>query len=156
LKVKMPVSVTLVLLVMSVLCAVPTLAALRFCGANWWLTGLLTFAFGGATFLMLALNYGSAERNCTCAKCGATLSDYYSHVNGQDWCTQHEPVAAPDYWIENVNGIIVGPHLRRYEFWVNEKLAGRFEAEAFDAAVEYFKQNFPAEFKIGGELREYI
>ena len=70
------------------------------------------------------------------------------------------------YWDDDVDGIVIGDVTFPYEFWIKEprpewqhkrgvplrKVAGRSFKNDADA-VEWFRENYPAEFKQGVEMR---
>jgi len=68
------------------------------------------------------------------------------------------------YWDDDVDGIIIGQMLVPYEFWIDEPRPGyadkngkrRVAKSSFEndeQAVAWFKENYPAEFKQGVEMR---
>lgn len=71
-------------------------------------------------------------------------------------------------WDDDVNGIIIGDVTFPYEFWIDEPrpeyqhktgIPKRQVAKGFfandDQAVAWFKENYPAEFKHGVEMRVF-
>ena len=66
-----------------------------------------------------------------------------------------------DYWIgdESVNGIVIGPMNRRYEFWTEDdppqKIAGPVYFEHDNEAIDWFKTEHPKRFKQGAEMRTW-
>jgi len=51
---------------------------------------------------------------------------------------------------DDPGGVIVGGHYSKYEFWTDKKeLVIRKYFESDDKAIEWFKTNYPAEFKAG-------
>ena len=72
----------------------------------------------------------------------------------------HDPFA------ESVNGIIIGGDARPYEFWIDEprpeyqhkrgipkrRVAAKWFLNDEDA-IEWFRENYPSEFKHGVEMR---
>ena len=69
-----------------------------------------------------------------------------------------------DSMVEDVNGIVIGDFLVPYEFWIDEPRPGyqhrhgkRCVAKKWfendEQAVEWFKENYPDEYKHGAEMR---
>ena len=70
------------------------------------------------------------------------------------------------YWDDDVDGIVIGQVTFPYEFWIDEPrpeyqdkhgVPNRKVAQGFfendEQAVEWFKREYPAEFKHGVEMR---
>ena len=69
------------------------------------------------------------------------------------------------YWIgdEEVNGTIIGGMTQTYQFWhdvqlgdgtvLNEPITGKREFETDAEAVQWFRENYPAEYAAGAEMR---
>lgn len=62
-----------------------------------------------------------------------------------------------DPWAEVVNGIVVGRFTWPYEFWTRDgktRIAGcSFEND--EQAVTWFRENYPAQFAAGVEMRVF-
>lgn len=69
---------------------------------------------------------------------------------------------------DDVNGVVIGPVLTRYEFWIKEtreeyqtkrgipeRLLAKAHFENDEEAVAWLKSSFPAEFKQGVEMRVF-
>ncbi len=67
------------------------------------------------------------------------------------------------YWTDDVNGIVIGPQLKPYHFYTLPEqsqdgtiaLIAKNWFEYDSEAIDWFKENYPAEFKAGAEMRVY-
>lgn len=61
------------------------------------------------------------------------------------------------WYEEEVNGTIIGGYSWPYEFWTRDgkdRIArGHFESD--EEAVAWFQEKYPAEFKVGAEMRVF-
>jgi len=68
-----------------------------------------------------------------------------------------------EYWTDDVNGIVIGEQAHPYHFYTlpNQDPNGVvsfitkrwFEYDS--EAIEWFKENYPKEYKLGAEMRVY-
>lgn len=56
-------------------------------------------------------------------------------------------------YTDDVNGIIIGQFANPYEFWQNGNRLAKGYFIDDDSAVDWFKKQFPVEFKMGVEMR---
>ena len=96
-----------------------------------------------------------------CPICGAHVAElvHYKGTPG-DYCHGCAPAFKPkpvDPFAEEVNGIVVGEILTRFEFWTtdNTKLIARYSCENQDEAIQKFKEERPDRFAAGATLRIY-
>lgn len=96
----------------------------------------------------------------TCPGCNREVSALY-HVAGYpgEYCVQCKPESTPrpDPFVEDVNGIVIGPMLFRYEFWTtdNQNRIARCDKESDAEAQDWFRAEYPAEYKAGVLMRCY-
>ena len=96
-----------------------------------------------------------------CAKCGKEIVGERHHINGRDFCSQCGPTIprspCPGPWTETVRGYVIGGDdgLTQYAFWQNGRKVAEVRKATDKQAVAWFKENFPAKFAQGAEMRAY-
>lgn len=97
----------------------------------------------------------------TCPQCGKETIQLF-HVQGYpgEYCSQckpednRRPLVQP--FEDIVRGTIIGPMTRRYEFWdkTNQHFISALDNEDDDqAAIDWFKSQYPLEYKAGVRMR---
>lgn len=94
-----------------------------------------------------------------CHKCGLETIQLY-HVQGYpgEYCNACKP---PDnrrtrsVWDEFVNGTVIGQITTRFEFWTadNRSFISAIDEGDEESAKEWFKTQYPAEYKQGVRMR---
>ena len=96
----------------------------------------------------------------TCPKCGRQALELY-HVRGHpgEYCAECQPAPAPyrDPFVEDVNGIVIGDVLTRYEFWStdNRTRIAQCSAKTDAEAEQWFRSEYPQHYANGVLMRVY-
>ncbi len=95
-----------------------------------------------------------------CPKCNRPALELH-HVRGHpgEYCAACKPDAAQqrDPFVEVVNGFVIGAVTSRFEFWTldNAERIDKCDAENSDAALAWFKDNYPQHYAQGALMRCY-